>query len=125
MTPADRIAGGAGEPGDGDSLSRLFGGPTAEERARIRADLIARAIQVQVGGWAPYRTVWSTGEVIGVAALIGDRVELTAQGESLRSAWERWAFDLWGLSGGQGDVDNDCERTREWFLEAAREVGGR
>ncbi len=77
-----------------------------------------------MGGWAPYRAVWSTGEVIGVAALIADHGELTAIGESLQSAWERWAFDLWGLNGGQVDVDNGCERTREWFLDAARGIGG-
>ena len=124
MTPADRFPGGAGEPGEGDSLSRLFAGPTDEDRARMRADLIARAFQVQVGGWAPYRRVWSTGEVIGVAALMGDLGELTAIGENLQSAWERWAFDLWGLNDGQADVDNDCERTREWFLDAARRIVG-
>lgn len=124
MTPGDRFPGGAGKPGEGDSLSRLFGGPTEEERARIRAGLIARALQVQVGGWAPYRAVWSTGEVIGVAAVMGDHGELMALGESLQSACERWAFDLWGLNGGQADVDNDCARTREWLLDAARGIAG-
>lgn len=124
MTPADRPPGGAGEPGEGDSLSRLLRGPTEEERARIRADLVGGAVQVQVGGWALYRAVWSTGEVIGVAALMADHGELTVLGENLQSAWERWAFDLWGLNGGQVDVDSGCERTREWFLDAARGIVG-
>lgn len=119
MTPADRLPGGAGEPGERDPLSRLFAGPTNEDRARMRADLMARAVQVQVGGWAPYRRVWSTGEVIGVAALMGDHGELMALGETVQSAWERWAFDLWGLNDGQADVADDCERTREWFLDTA------
>lgn len=103
-------------------MSRLFAGPTEEDRARIRADLLARASQVQVGGWAPYRAVWSTGEVVGVAALLADHGELMTLGESLLSVWERWAFDLWGLTNGQADVDNNCECTREWFLDAAREI---
>ena len=124
MTPAGRLPAAAGEPGEGDSLSRLFGGPTEDERARIRADLIVRAVQVQVGGWDLYRAVWSTGEVIGVAALMADHGELTVLGENLQSAWERWAFDLWGLNGGQVDVDSGCERTREWFLDAARGIVG-
>ncbi|WP_260760296.1 hypothetical protein [Mycobacterium sp. SMC-4] len=79
-------------------------------------------MQVQVGGWGLHRAVWSTGEVIGVAALMADHGELTALGESLQSAWERRAFDLWGLNGGQVEVDSGCERTREWFLDAARGI---
>lgn len=65
--------------------------------------------------------LWSTGEVIGVAVLLGEQGELTALGETVLSALERWAFDLWGLNGGQADVDNACEATRQWFLDAANE----
>lgn len=105
-----------------DALSHFFAGPTDEHRARVRADLRSRVAQVRVNGWEPYRGVWSRGEVIGVAALLGDLGELAAIGETLQSAWERWAFDLWGLSGGQSDVDNGSEVTREWFAEAAHDL---
>jgi hypothetical protein len=85
---------------DGDLLSRFFAGPTDEDRARLRSDLLSRAALVRTNGWEPYRGVWSTGELIGVAALLGADRELAALGETLQSAWSRWAFDLWGLRGG-------------------------
>jgi hypothetical protein len=69
-----------------------------------------------------HQGVWSTGEVIGVAVLLGSHGELAAFGESLQSALSRWAFDLWGLDGGQADVDTGCEATRQWFLDAANEL---
>lgn len=106
-------------PGEDDSLTRLFGGPTEDERARIRADLIARAVQVQVGGWALYRAVWSTGELIGVAVILADDRELAVLGESRQSGRERWAFDLWGLDSGEADVDNGCKTTCHCFRDAA------
>lgn len=106
---------------DRDPLSHLLAGPSAEDRARLRADLLRRAALARANGWDAYRGVWSTGEVIGVAALLGAHAELTALGETVQSTWERWAFDLWGLARGQADVDNGCEDTREWFLDAAYE----
>jgi hypothetical protein len=60
--------------------------------------------------------------LIGVAVLLGADGELAALGETLQSAWSRWAFDLWGLKGWQADVDNGCEATRQWFEDAANEV---
>lgn len=127
MTPGRPLADGQGGPAKGganrDSLSHFFAGPTDEDRARFRADLLSRAAQVRANGWESYRGLWSTGEVIGVAALLGEHAELAALGETVQSAWERWAFDLWGLDRGQADVDNGCEGTREWFLDAAYELG--
>jgi hypothetical protein len=107
---------------DRDLLSRFLAGPTDEDRARLRSDLLSRAALVRTNGWESYRGVWSAGELIGVAALLGADGELAALGETLQSAWSRWAFDLWGLRGGQADVDNDCEATRQWFEDAANEV---
>jgi hypothetical protein len=112
----------AGRGTDHDLLSRFFAGPTDEDRARLRSDLLSRAALVRTNGWEPYRGVWSTGELIGVAALLETDSELAALGETLQSAWSRWAFDLWGLKGGQADVDNGCEATRQWFEGAANEV---
>lgn len=117
MTPGGPHRGGRGEPDDRganrDALSHFFAGPTDDDRARLRADLLARAGQVRATGWEPYHGLWSTGEVIGVALLLGDHAELAALGETVQSALERWAFDLWGLDGGQADVDDGCEETRE------------
>jgi hypothetical protein len=107
---------------DRDVLSRFFAGPTDEDRARLRSDLLSRVALVRTNGWEPYRGVWSTGELIGVAALLGADGELAALGETLQTAWSRWAFDLWGLNGGQADVDNGCQATRQWFEGAANEV---
>lgn len=117
-----------GNPGadieSGSDESESPAGPKDEDRARFRADLLSRAAQVQANGWEPYRGLWSTGEVVGVAALLGEHAELAALGETVQSAWERWAFQLWGLDRGQADVDNGCEATREWFLDAAYEFAG-
>lgn len=121
MTPGGLHPDGQGEPADRDSLSHFFAGPTDKDRARLRAGLLARAAQVRAKGWESYRGLWSAGEVIGVATLLGEHGELTALGETLQSAWERWAFDLWGLDGGQADVENGCEATRQWFLDVAYE----
>lgn len=103
-------------------MSDPFAPPTAEERDHRRADLLHRAALVQADGWDDYRATWSTGEVVAVAALLGAHDELTALDETLQTAWERWAFDLWGLAGGQSDVDDDCRATRRWFLETATEL---
>lgn len=112
---------GLGDPVGEDPLSLLFAGPTDEDRARLRADLLARAAQVRASSWEQYRGIWSTGQVIGVAAVLEEHAELAALGETEQSALERWAFDLWGLDGGQADADNDCAATREWFRDAASE----
>ena len=101
-----------------------FAPPTDQDRERRRADLLNRAAMVRANGWDRYRAVWSTGEVVGVAALLGAHDELATQQETLQSAWSRWAFDLWGIGGGQADVDNDCRATRRWFLDTAKELPG-
>ena len=70
-------------------------------------------------GWEDYRAAWSAGEVVGVAALLGDHDILAEFDESLQTAWARWAFDLWGLADGQADVDDNCRETRRWFIDTA------
>lgn len=49
----------------------FFSPPTDEDRASRCADLLNRAALVRANGWDRYRAVWSTGEVVGVAALVG------------------------------------------------------
>ena len=98
----------------------MFSRPTDAERDRRRADLLQRAELVRTRGWDDYRAVWSTGEIVGVAALLGDHEILHDFDETLQSVWARWAFDLWGLADGQADVDDNCKQTRRWFIDTAQ-----
>lgn len=47
--------------------------PSDQDRERRAADLTARARMVQAEGWSPFRSTWSSGEVVGVALLLNDR----------------------------------------------------
>jgi hypothetical protein len=100
----------------------LFEPPDQDQLARHAKDLIHRANLVRKDGWDQYRHVWSCGEVIGTALVLGEDTELQRCGETTISALERWAFDLWGITGGQSDVDAGLLRTRAWFdsIRAAR-----
>ena len=97
----------------------MFSRPTDADRDQRRAELLRRAELVRARGWDDYRAVWSTGEVVGVAALLGDHDILAEQDETLQSVWARRAFDLWALIDGQADVDDNCKQTRRWFIETA------
>lgn len=98
----------------GDGLS-IFGSPDRHQVVRRADELVHRANLVRRVGWDEYRDIWSCGEVIGTALVLGDDAELRRCGETTISALERWAFDLWGVIGGQSDVDAGLARTRAWF----------
>lgn len=93
----------------------LFGPPDEDQLARHADDLRHRANLVRRDGWDEYRHLWSRGEVIGTALALGDNAELQRCGETTISAMDRWAFDLWGIAGGQADTDAGLPRTRAWF----------
>ena len=97
----------------------VFEPPDQDELDRHTADLTLRANLVRRDGWADYRQLWSNGEVLGVALVLGDSAELRRRNETTTSALDRWAFDLWGIVGGQADTDAGLPRTRAWF-EAVR-----
>jgi hypothetical protein len=82
----------------------------------LRANLVRR------DGRDQYRHVWSCGEVVGTALVLGDDAELQRCGETTISSLEQWAFDLWGITGGQSDLGAGLPRTRAWFesIRAAR-----
>ncbi len=104
---------------DGRSIFEPAG---QDEVKRHADDLIHRANLVRRDGWDQYRHLWSCGEVIGTALVLGDDAQLQRCGETTISALERWAFDLWGITGGQSDVDAGLQRTSTWFdsIRAAR-----
>lgn len=93
----------------------IFAPPDKDQLARHADDLTRRADLVRRDGWGQYRHVWSRGEVIGTALVLSDDAELQRRGETTISALERWAYDLWGITGGQVDVDAGLPRTRAWF----------
>lgn len=93
----------------------VFEPPDPDQVTRHADDLIHRANLVQRNGWDEYRHIWSCGEVIGTALVLGDDVEIQRCGETTISALERWAFDLWGITGGEADTDVGLQRTRAWF----------
>lgn len=103
-------------------MTSIFEPPDPAQVARHADDLIRRATLVRRDGWDQYRHLWSCGEVIGTALVLGDDAQLLRCGETTVSALERWSFDLWGITGGQSDVDSGLLRTRAWFdsIRAAR-----
>jgi len=103
-------------------MSSVFEPPDPAQLTRHADGLIRRATLVRRDGWGQYRHLWSCGEVIGTALVLSDDAELQLCGETTVSALERWAFNLWGITGGQSDVDSGLLRTRAWFdsIRAAR-----
>lgn len=97
------------------ALADVFGPPNKQRQQRRSAELLHRAALVTEYGWDQFRHQWSTGEVIGTALVLHDRAELIRHGETVDSALARWAFDLWGIKGGQADLDAGCPATRTWF----------
>lgn len=103
-------------------MSSIFEPPDQDQLTWHANDLMQRANLIRRDGWDQYRHLWSRGEVIGTALVLDDDAELQRCGETMTSALERWAFDLWGITGGQSDVDGGLLRTCAWFdaIRAAR-----
>ncbi|WP_407689699.1 hypothetical protein [Mycobacterium sp. HUMS_1102779] len=96
-------------------MSSIFEPPDQDQVARYADDLTRRANLVRRDRWDQYRHIWSRGEVLGTALVLRGDTELQRCGETTDSALERWAYDLWGITGGQFDVDTGLQRTRAWF----------
>ncbi|ORW01385.1 hypothetical protein [Mycobacterium kyorinense] len=92
---------------------------------RRKQDLLRRAALVAESGWDQFRYQWSTGEILGTALVLNDCDELLRFDETPNSALARWAFDLWGIGGGQADVDAGCPRARAWFDFIRGELAGK
>ncbi|OBK02807.1 hypothetical protein A5637_16260 [Mycolicibacterium fortuitum] len=87
--------------------------PSSEDRDRRAAGLRERAVLVRRDGWEPYENVWSSGEVAGVRAVLGEPGALDA-------AVEQWAPTLWGAAAAEADERTGYRSTRKWFAAAAQ-----
>lgn len=83
--------------------------PTDADRDRLTADLRERAQLVRREGWESYAEAWSTGEVLGVRAVLNEPGAVDA-------AAPLWAPTLWGIADAEADATNGYERTRAWFV---------
>lgn len=97
--------------------SHMFTGLPDDLLQHRREDLIARCRAVRTHGWDDYRYVWSTGEVLAVAFLLDSRAILEEMDEDPTTVLARWAYDLWGINGGEADETAGLRRTRKWFME--------
>lgn len=82
--------------------------PTSEDHDRRTADLRERAALVRRDGWEPYESVWSSGEVAGVRAVLGEP-------GAVDEAVEQWAPTLWGAAAAEADERTGYRSTRRWF----------
>ena len=101
--------------------------PSFPDSARKHASIVdgisvERARLVQRDGWDEYRYVWSSGEVAGVAYLLADEQVLNDTQETTESVLRRYAYDLYGIGGGQEDQANGFRETRLWFTQAHDEL---
>ncbi|QHN16573.1 hypothetical protein [Gordonia amarae] len=87
--------------------------PSSEDRDRRDADLRERAALVRRDGWAPYESTWSTGEVAGVRAVLGEP-------GALDDAVGQWAPTLWGAAAAEADARTGYRSTRKWFAAVAQ-----
>jgi hypothetical protein len=51
-----------------------------------------------------------------VAYLLDSRDVLTEMSEDENTVLPRWAYDLWGIRGGEADETAGLTRTRKWFM---------
>lgn len=88
--------------------------PSSEDRDRRAADLRERAALVRANGWEPYENTWSSGEVLGVRAVLGEP-------EAVDAAVELWAPTLWGAGAADADARTGYRSTRKWFAAVAQD----
>ncbi|TXI62492.1 hypothetical protein [Mycolicibacterium mageritense] len=81
-------------------------------RDRLAQFLREWASRIREEGWDDYEQVLSTGEVLGVRAVLDPA--------AVDAAVEQWAATLWGIAGAEADAASDYPRTRAWFA-ATRE----
>jgi hypothetical protein len=98
-------------------VSHMFTGLPDDLLEHRRDELVSRCRAVRAAGWDDYRYTWSTGEVVAVAYLLASDDVLDELSEDETTVLARWAYDLWGVRGGEVDEQNGLRRTRKWFME--------
>jgi hypothetical protein len=106
------------------TLPALFGQLDDTHLCRRKNDLLLRSCLVAEFGWEQFRYQWSSGEVLGTALVLRDHNEMLRWAETVDSVLARWAFDLWGIDGGQADVDAGCPAILAWFDSIRAELAG-
>lgn len=96
--------------------------PSDAENTARRADLVGRARAVRAHGWDDYQYVWSSGEVAGVAYLLDDQDILRDADETADTVLNRYACELFGITGGHADIAAGHPDTRAWFDHARQEA---
>jgi hypothetical protein len=92
--------------------------PSDAERDALQTSLVGRTRTVQQNGWDDYRDAWSSGEVAGVAYLLGDTVLLAELDETEGTVLSRFAGDLFGFHGASKDIKAGLPATQAWFAAA-------
>lgn len=76
-------------------------------RDRLAQFLREWAARIREEGWSDYEQLLSTGEVLGVRAVLDPA--------AVDEAVPVWAATLWGVAGAEVDAACGYERTRAWF----------
>jgi hypothetical protein len=105
-----------------DPIDSYLSGPDEAKRDQIRHDLISRARTIQRYGWADYRYVWPSGYVAGVAYLLQDDAVMREMGETEATVLSRYAYDLYGIRGGDRERAAEWADTHAWFDTARAEL---
>lgn len=98
----------------------LFNGSMSKREHYVRDLALLCASVQQDGQYGP----WSSGELAAVAFLLDDQAMLSSLGEDEESVMSRWAYDLFGVTGGEKDCQNGWMRTRTWFLRTRAVAAG-
>ena len=101
--------------GDERGIDSFWHGPGDAGRYRRADEIVHRAVLVRRDGWDEYRYTWSAGEVAAVAYVLQSFPLLAEIGETSESVVSRWAFDLYGMTGGEEERTAGFPMTRAFF----------
>jgi hypothetical protein len=104
------------------SFETFLNGHSEAEQDRMRTNLVSRARTVRAHGWGDYRTIWSSGEIAGVAYLLEDKAMMRSSWEDEESVLSRYSGDLFGVRGCKAEQANGYPDTRKWFDKARAEL---
>ncbi|WP_051178503.1 hypothetical protein [Nocardia concava] len=99
--------------------------PTDADRDALRTEWVDRALEVRRNGWDAYRSEWSSGDLAGVAYLLGDTAMLEELEEYEGSVLTRFAGNLYGFNGARKDIEAGLVGTQAWVATVQKELNGR